>query len=330
MTEHILDLTLAGGLYDRTFPLIDGRVRPNGLRLRYLPMKIEEVFWRAIRHSEFDAAELSFSYYAALRSMGNDSFVAIPVFPSRFFRHGCVFVPSSSDRRSLKDLDGATVGVPEYAMTACVWIRGLLSDECGVMPARIKWRYGGIENPGRRDRADLKLPSDVDITPIDEAETLNELLAAGHVDAIISPRIPSAYWEGRVRRLVDDYVSVELDYFVRTRIFPIMHVVAFRKEILDRYPWSARSLFDGYQEAKKLTYEWLADINALPVSLAWYVSEYERTRGVMGEDPWADGLRANQLVLDTLLRYLREQGLVSEDLTISGLFAANTLDEFVI
>ena len=329
MSTALLDVTYAGALYDRTMPLMDGRVQPAGVRLRYLPLSVEEVFWRALRHVEFDATELSLGYYITLRSRGDTTYTAIPVFPSRFFRQGCVFVPAASDRSSLASLRGATVGLPEYAMTACVWLRGLLKDECDIQPDAIHWRYGGIESPGRRDRADLEAPPGVDLQPIPPGTTLTGLLAEGKLDAVLTPRIPSAYWDGRVRRLLPDYQAVEEDYYRRTGIFPVMHTVALKTELYQRHPWLARSLFDAFEAAKQAAYAWLADVNALPVSLPWYVPEYERTRRVFGADPWVDGLEPNRAQLGTLCRYLVEQQL-ARPIDVDDLFAANTRDQFVI
>jgi 4,5-dihydroxyphthalate decarboxylase len=326
MPVHV---TLAGGAYDRTVALVDGRVRPRGVDLTYLPMPIEEVFWRAFRHGEFDAAELSLGYYLTLRAQGDDSYVAIPVFPSRFFRQGCVFVPANSNRTSFESLAGATVGLPEYTMTACVWLRGLWQDEFGIAPTDIRWRFGGIEAAGRRDRADMRPPPGVDLQPIGADSTLNQMLCDGELDAVISPRIPSGYYSGQVRRLLPDYQSVELDYYQRTGIFPMMHVVALKRDLYERDPWIAASLYDAYQEAKSLAYEWLADINALPMSLPWFVPEWERTRDVFGADPWTDGLEPNRAALDTFVRYLGQQQM-ADGIDLTEMFASNTLDKFVI
>jgi len=330
VSRGTVPITIAGARYDRTQALIDGRVCPKGVELTYLPMTIEEVFWRALRHREFDATELSLAYYMRLRASGDRTYVAIPVFPSRFFRHGCVFVPAESPLTSLSQLAGRFVGLPEYTMTACVWIRGLLADECGIRPNEMRWCFGGIESPGRRDRIEMPSPAGIELVPIGAQETLNGLLAAGKLDALITPRIPSAYWEGRVRRLLPNYIDIEIDYFKRTHIFPVMHVIALRSEVHDRHPWIARSLFDAYQESKRIAYEWLADINALPVSLAWYVAEWERTRALMGGDPWVDGLEPNRTAVELLQRYLVDQGLASHTITADELFAPATLDEFVI
>lgn len=323
-------ITLAGGAYDRTVALVDGRVRPRGVDLTYLPMTIEEVFWRAFRHKEFDAAELSLGYYLTLRSLGDDSYVAIPVFPSRAFVHGCVFVPADSDITSFSDLSGATIGLPEYTMTVCVSFRGLLKDEHGIEPGDIHWRFGGIESSGRRDRADMEAPPGVDLQPIGPDETLNQLLCEGKIDAAVGPRILSGYFSGHLRRLVPDFQAVEREYYDRTGIFPIRHVVAVRRDVYNRAPWVAASLYDAYQESKQLAYEWLADINALPISLPWFVPEWERTREVFGSDPWVDGLEPNRNALATFARHLEQQNMTGGPIDLDSVFASNTLDKFVI
>ncbi len=324
-----LQLTLAGGMYDRVVPLLANWVKPAGIDLRYLPMRIEEVFWRALRHQEFDATEISLAYYISLRSRGDDSYIALPVFPSRFFRQGCIFVPRSSKRRSLADLAGATVGVPEYAMTACVWVRGILADEHGIEPSDIRWRYGGIERPGRLDRAEIPLLEEVDLQPIGEHACLSQLLADGALDAVVSPRIPSSVWNGHARHLVEDYRREELNYFERTGVFPMMHAIALKRSVYERSPWAARSLVDAFEESKEIAYRWLGEIDALPISLPWYVGEYEKTRAIFDEDPWSDGLEPNREALELLCRYLTEQGL-ARPMALEELFASPALNAAVI
>lgn len=324
-----LRLVLAGGAYDRVVPLQDGRVRPAGIDLSYLAMPIEEVFWRALRHTEFDVTELSLGYYWSMRSRGDDSYTAIPVFPSRFFRHGCIFVNAASSLSSLGELRGRAVGIPEYHMTACVWLRGLLQDEQGIGPEEIHWRVGGIESPGRKDRLDLSMPGGVDIQPVAPESCLNDLLVEGELDAVMCPRIPSGYTTGALRRLLPDYVAEEHAYFERTGIFPMMHVVALRTDVYRQAPWVAMSLFDAYQEAKNVTYKWMEDINALPVSLPWYVSAWEESRRVFGADPWMDGLEPNRRALSVFATYMEKQALAAP-VDIDGLFAPETLDRYVI
>jgi 4,5-dihydroxyphthalate decarboxylase len=325
----LMDVTVAGGLYDRTVPLMLGWVRAAGISIRYVPLEIDDMFWRAFRYREFDATEISLAYYIALRSRGDTTYIAIPVFPSRFFRHGCIYVAADSSRKSLADLGGATVGVPEYSLTMCVWLRGLLQDEYGIEPSDISWRCGGIEAAGRRARASLPVPSDVDIASIEEGQTLTALLLDGSLDAIFSPRIPDAFWRGEIRRLLVDYRTAEHDYYRRTGIFPVMHAVAIKEELYKTQPWIARSLFDAFQDAKRYAYAWLADINALPVSLPWFMAEYEATRQVFGADPWEDGLTQNRRQLEVLCRYLRQQGL-AEEISVDELFAPPTLDRAVV
>jgi len=325
-----LVLTVAGARYDRTLGLIEGTVRTPGMVVRYLPMNVDEMFWRALRHREFDATELSLAYYLIERSLGRDDWIAIPVFPSRFFRQGCIFVPRDSSRTSLESLRGAVVGVPEYALTACVWLRGMLSDRCGIEPSEIRWRSGGLERPGRVSRTQIDVPSTVELLPIAPEQTLSGMLASGALDAVICPNIPSAYVAGAARRLLPNARRDEEEYYSQVGYFPPMHVVALRKDVFAAYPWVARALYDSYQASKQMAYEWLDDIDGLPISLPWFVHEWEHTKSLFGKDPYRDGFAENEATLRDLARYLREQGLTPKAVDLEEMFAPPLLDSYVI
>ena len=228
-----LRLTLACWDYDRTRALADGRVRPEGIDLNFVPLDVEETFFRMLRYREFDVAEMSMSSYCVSLSREDPPFVAIPVFPSRFFRHSCIFVSARSGIREPKDLVGKRIGVPEYQMTAPVWIRGILSDEYGVKPTSVKYLTGGEEEPGRDEKLKLNLPAEFDVTPIGPDQTLAQMLADGEIDALHTARTPSTFYSrpDDVKRLFPDFVAAEKAYFRRTRIFPIMHVIAIRRSV---------------------------------------------------------------------------------------------------
>lgn len=327
-----LKLTLACEDYDRTRALRDGSVKPEGIELNYLTLPVEEIFWRMLRFAEFDVAELSMGAFLVAAAWGQRPFMAIPVFPSRTFRHRCIFVNTSSGIEKPEDLRGKRVGVPEYTMTASVWLRGLLQHEYGVAPEEIHWFQGGEEQPGRKDRVEFDLPPGVRLEAIPQDRTLNEMIESGEIDALMSPRMPSCFLKGspRVRRLFRNFKHVEMEYFRRTRIFPIMHVIVIRMKIYEKNPWVAQSLYKAFSAAKDLCFSQLYDSNILRVSLPWTVAEYEETAQLMGEDYWPYGFAPNRAVLETLHSYLLEQGLIKQRLDLEKLFAPNTLEAFKI
>jgi 4,5-dihydroxyphthalate decarboxylase len=325
-----LSVTLACGAYDRTLPLALGEVRPQGVDLTYLPMGPEEVFWRMTRHGEFDAAEMSMSSYLVRLARGDNGLVAIPVFTSRMFRHSCVWVNAEAGIQRPEDLKGKRMGVPEYQVTAVVWIRGFLLDDYGVAPSDMRWYRGGLIQPGRVEKLDIQPPG-VELNAIDPARTLSEMLASGEIDALMAPRPPSSYDGVRVRRLFPEFRSVEADYYQRTKIFPIMHTVVIRRDLLDRHPWLARSLYDALREAKRRTLNNLVDWpSALVTSLPWQLAETEATRQLMGDDFWPYGIEPNRHTLATLAKYHHEQGLSDRLVEVDEMFAESTLDEYVI
>jgi 4,5-dihydroxyphthalate decarboxylase len=318
--------------YDRTRPLRDGRVKAEGIELNYLALPVEEIFWRMMRYEEFDVAELSMGAFLIAAGRGRRSFVGLPVFPSRTFRHRCIFVNAAAGIRRPEDFKGKRVGTPEYTMTALVWLRGLLQHEYGVAPTEVLWFQGGQEQPGRKDRVEFDLPAGIRLQAIRENQTLNQMIEEGEIDALMSPRMPASFVVGspRVRRLFPDYKAVEADYFRRTRIFPIMHVVAIRRAVYEKDPWIAQSFYKAFCLAKDLCFSEIYDTNVLRVSLPWTAAEYEEARDLMGADYWPYGLEPNRHVLETLQGYLLEQGLIKERLDLKALFAPSTLDGFKI
>ena len=327
-----LRLTLACWDYDRTRALADGRVSPEGIDLDLLPMEVEEVFFRMLRNREFDAAELSLSSYTVSLQREDPAFIAIPVFPSRFFRHSCIFVSARSGVREPKDLVGKRIGVPEYQMTAPVWIRGILSDEYGVDPASVRYFTGGEEEPGRDEKLKLDLPAKFKVTPIGPDQTLAAMLAEGEIDALHTARAPSTFYSrpDEVRRLFPDFVAVEKAYFRRTGIFPIMHVIALRRDVYEANRWIAQSLFKALVEAQRIAYANLRATSAMTAMLPWQVAAVEEARAEMGEDWWPYGFARNRATLDTFLRYHHAQGLSKRRLQPEELFAPETFEAFKI
>lgn len=327
-----LSLTLACWDYDRTRALADGRVRPEGIDLNLIPLHVEETFFRMLRGREFDAAEMSLSSYAVSLMRDDPAFVAIPVFPSRFFRHSCIFVSAKSGIREPKDLAGKRVGVPEYQMTAPVWIRGILADEYGVDPVGVSYLTGGEEEPGRDEKLKLDLPAQISVAPIPAGKTLSAMLADGEIDALHTARTPSTFYSrpDDVKRLFPDFVAVEKAYFRRTGIFPIMHVIALRRDVYEANRWIAQSLFKAFVEAQAVAYENLRVTSAMISMLPWQVAAVEEAVAELGPDWWPYGFQKNRAVLDTFLRYHHEQGLSKRRLQPEELFAPETFEAFKI
>jgi len=305
-------------------------VRPEGIDLVYNNLFVEETFFRMLRNREFDIAEMSMSSYCVSLMREDPPFVAIPVFPSRFFRHSCIFVSAASGVREPKDLAGKRIGVPEYQMTAPVWIRGILHDEYGVDPASCEYWTGGEEEPGRDEKLKLDLPAKFRVSPIGPRQTLSRMIADGAVDAMHTARAPSTFRTepSKVRRLFEDFVEIEKAYYRKTKIFPIMHTVVIRRELYQKNRWIAQSLYKAFSQAQRKTYEHLNTSMALTTMLPWQSAHVEEARALLGEDWWPYGLDVNRHVLETFLRYHHEQGLSKRRLAPEELFAPETLKSF--
>ena len=327
-----LRLSLACWNYDRTRGLLEGRIPVDGIDLIYLNLPVEETFFRMLRHHEFDAAEMSLSSYVLSLFSENPPFIAIPVFPSRFFRHSCIYINHTSGIREAKDLSGKRVGTPEYQMTAGVWIRGILSDEYNVPVTSAKYFSGGEEEPGRPEKLALSLPPEIHVERIPPTKTLSAMLDAGEIDALYTARMPSTFTSGSgsVKRLFEDYQTVEREYYLRTKIFPIMHTVVIRRDVYDKFPWVAQSLYKAFVHSQREIYQELYQTAALKFMLPWLIRHVEETRATMGQDFWPYGFESNVSTLNTFLRYHFEQGLSKRQLRPQDLFASESLESFKI
>lgn len=327
-----IKLTLACWDYDRTRGLRDGTVQPDGIDLTYLPLEVEETFFRMARYQEFDVSEMSLSSYVKTLESEHPRFIAIPVFPSRMFRHASIFISSNSKISRPEDLKGKKVGVPEYQMTAPVWIRGILSDEYGVKVQDVEFFSGGEEEPGREEKVKLDLPPAIRLRPIGAHQTLSSMLAEGEIDALITARAPSTFYSrpDRVKRLFPDYLDRERDYFRRTGIFPIMHTVVMRREVYENNRWIAQSLAKAFAASQRDAYKRLSATHTLATMLPAQVAMVEDARRDMGDDWWPYGLERNRKVLETFLRYHAEQGLSKRRRRPEELFAPETLESFKV
>jgi 4,5-dihydroxyphthalate decarboxylase len=311
---------------------MDGTVQPDGIDLNYLNMPVEETFFRMLRHREFDVAEMSLSSYVVSLFSEDRPFIAIPVFPSRFFRHSSIYVNLDSGIREPGDLVGKRIGTPEYQMTAPVWIRGILSDEYKVPVDSVLYMTGGEEEPNRPEKLKFDLPANIRVERIGPDKTLAKMLLDGEIDALHTARAPSSFYDGsgRVVRLFENYPAVELEYYRRTGIFPIMHCVVIRREVYEQNRWVAQSLFKAFKEAQKKTYQDMHETAANKTMLPWLSAHVEEARRELGNDFWSYGFTQNRETIATFLRYHHEQGLSKHLLTPEDLFAPEALEAFVI
>jgi 4,5-dihydroxyphthalate decarboxylase len=321
-----LPITMACWDYDRMRALRDGRVSVESVDLTYLSLFMPESFFRMQRFGEFHVSEMSMGWYTRSVDAESRPFQAIPVFPSRMFRHSGIYINTDSGIEAPADLVGKRIGVPEYGITAVVWIKGILADGYGVPINSVTYHQGGLEEPGRNE-VPLDLPDDISVTPIADTDTLSAALARGDLDAVYAPHTPSSYaaGDGRVRRLFEDYPEIERDYFRKTGIFPIMHTIVIRSDVLERSPWVAQELTKACTKAKSLALDELYFSDATKCMLPWQAAWATECSELMGEDFWPYGLEANRTTLETFLRYMHEQHIVDRRIDPSELFVASTL-----
>jgi 4,5-dihydroxyphthalate decarboxylase len=316
-----IHLSLAIGAYDHVRDLLDGTVQVAGVELTALRLPVEEMFYRFLMHGEFDVSEVSLAKIVALAAQDDGRFVPLPVFPSRVFRHSSIYIRTGGDIARPEELAGKRVGVPEWAQTAAIYTRGLLAHDYGVDLASIHWHQAGVNEPGRIEKVKLSLPSGVRLTVVAD-RSLSEMLLAGDLDAVLSARPPAPILAGdpRVRRLFADPRAVELAYARKTGLFPIMHVVAMRREVYERNRWLAMNLFKAFDEAKARSLERAADMTASFFPLPWAPDELRLARELFGDDPWRYGIEPNRSTLETFLRYAFEQGVCCRTLSLETLF----------
>ena len=326
-----LRLSVAVGDYDRTRALINGTVTIDGVDPVFMTLIPEEIFFRAIRAAEFDICELSLSSFAMKIAQGDLPYVAVPAFLSRTFRHNSIYV--RTDRvKEPADLKGRKVGVPEYQVTANVWVRAFLDDDYGVKPADIHWVRGGIEEPGRLEKLTLNLPAGVRLDDAPAGATISGLLEAGEIDAFIAPRRPklSARSDPHVGWLFADPAAAAKDYFKRTGFFPIMHLLGIRRELAERHPWLPGAVLKAFAEAKRLAVQQLADTAAPSVTLPFVEEMLKDARALMGEDFWSYGVAPNRKLLDYFLAQHHAQGLSPRRVSVDELFHPATYEMFKV
>ena len=316
-----LRLSMAMGDYDHVRDLAAGAVVAEGIDILPLDLPVEEIFYRFLKHREWDVSEISLAKYSAMVSQGDTSLVGIPVFPSRVFRHSSMYVRADSGIDHPSKLRGARVGIPEWAQTAAVYSRGLLVHEYGVPLTEIDWYQAGVNQAGRKEKVQLERPEGVSYTPVPD-RSLSDMLVKGDLEAVLSAHSPDSFehGDGTVVRLFRDAAVVERDYHSKTGIFPIMHTVVIRADIVDANPWVPSNLYTAFQEAKRRSLARISDMTISRFPVPWLQDHLANT--AIDGDPWPYGIEENRVTLEAFLGFAHEQGVLRSALRAEQLFSS--------
>jgi len=326
-----IHLTVAISDYDHVRDFTLGDVPAEGIEITYLKLVHEEIFYRFINYQEWDVSEISFAKYVSLVSQGDDSIMAIPVFPSRIFRLSSIYVRDGGPIRQPADLSGRKVGLPEWAQTAAVYTRGYLMHQAGVGLEEVDWYQAGVDEGGRSEKVALNLPQGVRLTPVPD-RSLTELLLSGEVDAVMSARPPRHFVEGKpgIVRLLPDYRKAEETFYRNTGIFPIMHTVAIKTQVLQSHPWVAMNLLKAFETAKEQSIRRAMDVSAPRFPIPWCYHYAAKARELFGDNYWPYGIEANRKTLEAFLGYAHEQGVTHRQLQPQDLFPPEVQSRFTV
>jgi 4,5-dihydroxyphthalate decarboxylase len=327
-----LNLSVAVGNYDRMRPLVDGEVQIDGVDPVFMLQDPEEIFFRAFRHADYDFCELSLSSYSVKTAAGTSVYIAVPIFPSRAFRHTSIYVRNDRGIESPMDLKGKRIGVPEYQLTANVWARLFLEEDHGVKASDVTWVRGGYEETGRQEKITLNLPPDVHLENAPDDATISCLLASGEIDAVIGPRAPSCFSNGhpKIGYLYADPQKAAADWYTRTKLFPIMHLLGIRRTLADKHPWLPGAVAKAFEKSKAVALAKLSDTSATKVTMPFVEEQLRAARQLLGDDFWAYGFEPNRHVLSRFLARHHAEGLSSRLLAPEELFHPASLESFKI
>jgi 4,5-dihydroxyphthalate decarboxylase len=319
------EIRIAVGKYDHVADVVDGSVRIAGVDAHFLSLGFENIVHRFLRHREWDVSEMSLGAYVRMVSAGDESLIALPIFTSRVFRQSAFFVPTDSDVRSLGELTGKRIGIPTWYQTACIFARGILLDEFNIATSANQWVQAGVTSTTRRDSFPVDLGTDVSYE-ICQDDTLEGLLDSGKVDAVISARSPRGV--GRTVRTVLSNPAVDAaDYFQRTGIFPIMHLLVMRRDIYEKYPWIAGNLLEAFEESKRRSLVRLTDPMLSYIAVPGAQDIHGRLLGTQGLNIWPYGIRQNAVTLRAFLRFCQEQHVLAGPIeSIDALFTPSALE----
>lgn len=325
-----LKLSIAIGDYDRNRALMDGRVQIDGVDPIFMALSPEEMFFRAFRHQDFDISEVSFASQVVSISQGTSKYQALPIFLSRAFRHSAIYIRTDKGIDSPEMLKGRKIGIAEYQLSANVWARSILEDEYGVKPSDITWVRGGMNSAGRPEKITIQLPDDVKMELAPEGKSLNDLLIAGEIDGFIGPRSPQCFDDqhANIGRLFGNSVETASNYWRKTGIFPIMHLLGVRRELLEDHPFLAGALMKAFNASKRAAETLLADTSATKVTMPFVEDHLLEAKRLMGENFWSYGIAGNEVTLNTFLDHHHRQGLSSRKVTIDELFPKNALESY--
>jgi len=327
-----LELSFAIGDYDRNRPLIDGKIKVDGVDPTFLLLTPEEIFFRAFRHQAFDVCELSFGSYVVSVDKGDPGYVAIPAYLSRAFRHTSILIRTDRGINQPADLKGKKIGIAEYQLSANIWARGILQQDYGIKPEEITWVRGGMEKPGRPEKIKLKLPDNINIENAPQDRSLNDLLVSGEIDGFLGPRTLSCFDRGHpdIGRLFKDSINTASEYYQRTGVFPIMHLLGVRRSLAEQHPWLPNTLLKAFAQSKAVALEHLMDTSATKVTLPFVEEQLVNARELLGNDFWSYGVEKNRQTLNAFLDYHHDQGLSSRRIEIEELFHPSTLESFIV
>jgi 4,5-dihydroxyphthalate decarboxylase len=327
----LIPLTIATTDYDHFRDIRFGLVRPEGIDLAWLTLGHHECFARFTANREFDLSELSFAKFCTQASRPDSDIIGLPVICSRLFRFSSFYVNTKSGIRSEKDLAGKRVGSPEWAHSAAVYMRGWLQNDRGIPLADIRWFQAGASAPGREEKVELNLPRGVSITRVMD-RSLSDMLAAGDIDCAIIARPPTCFLKGHpdVVRLFPDYVAMEEEYYARTKVWPIMHIVAMKKSIVDEHPWVPRNLYNAFLESKRRSIERVLDPAVSRYPVPWLATYARKMRDRMGGDLFPYGVEENRPTWELMARYTFQQGIAHREMKPEEMFPAGIMTKVII
>ncbi len=317
-------ISLAISDYDHVRDLVTGKVKVEGATIEHIDLPVEEYFARFTDERCWDVSEMSMARFVSLTSQGDPNITGIPVFPSRFFRQHAIYVRSDSPLREPAALAGKRIGIPEWVQTAIVWVRAWLMHDVGIGLKDIEWVRAGINRPGRESQVKPRLPDGIAYREVYD-RSLMDMLLAGDLDAIICAHPPDLFEarDARVRRLLDDYYTAEIDYWRKHRIFPMMHTVAMPRTTYDAHPWLGPALFAALTEAKNRSLVRALDGNICRFPIPWCFTHAERARDMFGDDFWPYGVEANRPTLEAFVRFCDEQGVSHRPVAVDDLYPGN-------